>query len=206
MCITCLSQYYQSNETLHEQLNRLLKVQDARGHRRMQSFCSTTGSSWRSGCEDGLLLPCLYSADKSLPSSLASPDSRVAHLNARNATVSWRRTNARPVRNVIAKEGKWWNQEFTVLAKSWNIRWTMIKKNNLVRMENCEMFDDIAFFHFFNLSKLWICKEHHSSVDVLEINIGLQKRCIHDLWTNNMQAFPLTHLWRIKKKGRRPVD
>jgi len=61
-------------------------------------------------------------------------------------------------------------------------------------MENCEMFDDIA------LSKLWICKEHHSSVDVLEINIGLQKRCIHDLWTNNMQAFPLTHLWRIKKK------
>jgi len=28
------------------------------------------------------------------------------------------------------------------------------KKNNLVRMENCEMFDDIAFFHFFNLSKL----------------------------------------------------
>jgi len=67
------------------------------------------------------------------------------------------------------------------------------------------MFDDRAFFLFFNLDKLWICKEHHSFVDVLEIHIGLQKRWIHDLWTNNMQALPLTHLWRIKK-GRKPAD
>jgi len=34
-----------------------------------------------------------------------------------------------------------------------NIRWTKIK-NNLVRMENYEMFDDRAFFLFFNLNKL----------------------------------------------------
>ena len=48
-------------------------------------------------------------------------------------------------------------------------------------MENYEMFDDRAFFLFFNLNKLWICKKHHSFVDVLEIHIGLQKRWIHDL-------------------------
>jgi len=34
-----------------------------------------------------------------------------------------------------------------------NIRWTKVK-NNLVRMENYEMFDDRAFFLFFNLNKL----------------------------------------------------
>ena len=38
------------------------------------------------------------------------------------------------------------------------------------------MFDDRAFFLFFNLNKLWICKKHHSFVDVLEIHIGLQKK------------------------------
>ena len=38
------------------------------------------------------------------------------------------------------------------------------------------MFDDRGFFLFFNLNKLWICKEHHSFVDVLEIHIGLQKK------------------------------
>ena len=43
-------------------------------------------------------------------------------------------------------------------------------------MENYEMFDYRAFFLFFNLNKLWICKKHHSFVDVLEIHIGLQKK------------------------------
>jgi len=83
------------------------------------------------------LLPCLYSVGKLLPSSLASLDSRVAHLNARNAIVPWRNERINS----------------SLACKILNIRWTKIK-NNLVRMENYEMFDDRAFFLFFNLNKL----------------------------------------------------
>ena len=66
-------------------------------------------------------------------------------------------------------------------------------------MGSCELFDDRAFFLFFDLDKLWISKEHRSFIDVLEIHIGPQKRWMYELWTNNLQALAFIHLWRTKK-------